>query len=191
MPCGPRFGCAGTTPRARFCHLALVANAKNGGGGPSVDEARLGEAVRGSIYSQPRRHDVSVGLFALGFEIRSWLRALGSYDQMTREVVLRRAANRRARHDRQWVCLWFQALCPNHKGGRRSPYPYKALSAPDQWQGKALHLDHAARMGLCLSLSDTGKPKTGHRPLEQCLQSAKATLGNRRQKTLPKTDKPA
>src|SRR5690606_6286938 len=57
------------------------------------------------------------------------------------------------------------------------------LSAPDQWQGRAVHPVGIARVGLCLHLSKLTAPSPGHEFLVTPLQLASTSPGHRTRHT--------
>ncbi len=71
-------------------------------------------------------------------------------------------------------------LRPGPPARRRPSHPHPALHPAHQWQGRALHPDLAARVGLCQTLSLIGgtKPRSG--PLDQRLQPHQTPRRHRR-----------
>ena len=65
----------------------------------------------------------------------------------------------RARHDRQRLLLQIEGLRQGLPRSRPQAHQHQALYAQDQRQGRALHPDRAARMGLCHRLSDFRSPR--------------------------------
>src|SRR5438128_1110165 len=91
-------------------------------------------------------------------------------------VVSRPRRAHRARDDRQRLRLSLPrlrgALCP----ARDAPSAHSPLHAADQWQGRALHPDTLARVGVFPALRHLGSPPPCTRSVAPLLQPAPTTL---------------
>ena len=92
--------------------------------------------------------------------------------QGRRRLLRKPRRHRRARHDRQRLLLQILRLPQGLPRARPQAHPHQALHAQDQRQGRALHPDRLARMGLCPRLST---PQTSAPP--SCPSGSIATTG--------------
>ena len=76
------------------------------------------------------------------------------------------------RHDRQWIMLQIQGLPRCLPKAHHQAYPHQTLHAPDQRQGRTLHPDNVARMGLRKPNSTT---QTSEKQI--CRNGSTATTG--------------
>ena len=107
----------------------------------------------------------------------------GRISQGRRRLLRKPGRENRACHDRQWFLLSIQSLREGLQNARPQAHPHQALHAQDQRQGRALHPDEPARMGLRPRLQHLRRAHRRTAQMAPPLQLASASWQYRRQDT--------